>query len=160
MKKILFLTGDFAEDYETVVPVQMLEMVGYKVHSICSVKKKGETIKTAIHDFESDLTYTEKPGHNFMLNYSFDKVNVFEFFFMILKIDLFLKSVFKCNKIRRCEWDECSFTWIRQRVSLLRAKPFVAKFVVVSNQNFFYFFRKCKYNRIFNIPLAFNHAVN
>jgi protease I len=76
MKKILFLTGDFAEDYETMVPVQMLEMVGYEVHSICPGKKKGETIKTAIHDFEGDLTYTEKPGHNFMLSYSFDKVNV------------------------------------------------------------------------------------
>ena len=76
MKKILFLTGDFAEDYETMVPVQMLEMVGYEVHSVCPEKKKGETIKTAIHDFEGDLTYTEKPGHNFMLSYSFDQVDV------------------------------------------------------------------------------------
>ncbi|MDR7131403.1 protease I [Algoriphagus sp. 4150] len=76
MKKILFLTGDFAEDYETMVPVQMLEMVGYEVHSVCPGKKKGETIKTAIHDFEGDLTYTEKPGHNFMLSYSFDQIDV------------------------------------------------------------------------------------
>jgi len=76
MKKILFITGDFAEDYETMVPVQMLEMVGYEVHSVCPGKKKGETIKTAIHDFEGDLTYTEKPGHNFMLSYSFDQINV------------------------------------------------------------------------------------
>lgn len=76
MKKILFLTGDFAEDYETMVPVQMLEMVGYEVHSVCPEKKKGETIKTAIHDFEGDLTYTEKPGHNFMLSYSFDQIDV------------------------------------------------------------------------------------
>lgn len=76
MKKILFLTGDFAEDYETMVPVQMLEMVGYEVHSVCPGKKKGETIKTAIHDFEGDLTYTEKPGHKFMLSYSFDQINV------------------------------------------------------------------------------------
>lgn len=76
MKKILFLTGDFAEDYETMVPVQMLEMVGYEVHSVCPGKKKGETIKTAIHDFEGGLTYTEKPGHNFMLSYSFDQIDV------------------------------------------------------------------------------------
>lgn len=76
MKKILFLTGDFAEDYETMVPVQMLEMVGYEVHSVCPGKKKGETVKTAIHDFEGDLTYTEKPGHNFMLSYSFDQIDV------------------------------------------------------------------------------------
>lgn len=76
MKKILFLTGDFAEDYETMVPFQMLEMVGFEVHAVCPGKKKGETIKTAIHDFEGDLTYTEKQGHNFMLTYSFNQVNV------------------------------------------------------------------------------------
>src|SRR5690606_40058302 len=56
--------------------VQMLEMVGYEVHSVCPGKKKGETIKTAIHDFEGDRTYTEKPGHNFMLSYSFDQIDV------------------------------------------------------------------------------------
>lgn len=76
MKKILFLTGDFAEDYETMVPFQMLEMVGFEVHAVCPGKKKGQTIKTAIHDFEGDQTYTEKPGHNFLLNYSFDDVKV------------------------------------------------------------------------------------
>ncbi len=76
MKKVLFLTGDFTEDYETMVPFQMLEMVGYEVHTVCPDKQKGDTIKTAIHDFEGDQTYTEKPGHNFALNYSFDKVVV------------------------------------------------------------------------------------
>ncbi|WP_205501810.1 DJ-1/PfpI family protein [Rufibacter psychrotolerans] len=74
-KKILFLTGDFAEDYETMVPFQMLLMVGYEVHAVCPGKKKGDTIKTAIHDFEGDQTYTEKPGHNFQLTYSFSEVN-------------------------------------------------------------------------------------
>lgn len=76
MKKILFLTGDFAEDYETMVPFQMLQMVGYEVHAVCPDKKKGETVKTAIHDFEGDQTYTEKPGHNFALNFSFADVKV------------------------------------------------------------------------------------
>ena len=76
MKKVLFLTGDFTEDYETMVPFQMLEMVGYTVHTVCPNKKKGDTIKTAIHDFEGDQTYSEKPGHNFALNYSFDDVKV------------------------------------------------------------------------------------
>ena len=75
MKKILFLTGDFTEDYETMVPFQMLEMVGYEVHTVCPEKKKGDTVKTAIHDFEGDQTYSEKPGHNFVLNYSFDEVD-------------------------------------------------------------------------------------
>ncbi|MFA6946149.1 MAG: DJ-1/PfpI family protein [Pedobacter sp.] len=74
MKKLLFLTGDFTEDYETMVPFQMLEMVGYEVHTVCPGKKKGDTVKTAIHDFEGDQTYSEKPGHNFVLNYSFDAV--------------------------------------------------------------------------------------
>ena len=76
MKKILFLTGDFTEDYETMVPFQMLQMVGYEVHAVCPDKKKGDTIKTAIHDFEGDQTYTEKPGHNFVLNYTFNDVDV------------------------------------------------------------------------------------
>lgn len=79
MKKILFLTGDFAEDYETMVPFQMLQMVGYEVHAVCPDKKKGDTIKTAIHDFEGDQTYTEKPGHNFVLNYDFAKVDPTEY---------------------------------------------------------------------------------
>jgi protease I len=79
MKKVLFLTGDFTEDYETMVPFQMLEMVGYEVHAVCPDKKKGDTIKTAIHDFEGDQTYSEKPGHNFALNFDFDKVKVTDY---------------------------------------------------------------------------------
>lgn len=79
MKKILFLTGDFTEDYETMVPFQMLQMVGYEVHAVCPGKKKGEFVKTAIHDFEGDQTYSEKPGHNFTLNYSFDQVKVSDY---------------------------------------------------------------------------------
>ena len=76
MKKVLLFTGDFAEDYETMVPFQMLQMVGYEVHAVCPDKKAGDTVKTAIHDFEGDQTYSEKVGHNFTLNYDFDKVNL------------------------------------------------------------------------------------
>ncbi len=75
-KKILFLTGDFAEDYETMVPFQALQMVGHAVHAVCPDKRAGDTIKTAIHDFEGDQTYTEKPGHLFALNASFADVDV------------------------------------------------------------------------------------
>ena len=75
MKKILMLVGDFVEDYEVMVPFQMLQMLGYEVHAVCPDKKCGDTIKTAIHDFEGDQTYTEKRGHNFALTYDFDKVN-------------------------------------------------------------------------------------
>mgnify|MGYP000250381646 FL=1 len=74
-KKILFLTGDFAEDYETMVPFQALLLLGHTVHAVCPGKKSGETIKTAIHDFEGDPTYTEKPGHLFTLNASFDEID-------------------------------------------------------------------------------------
>lgn len=75
-KKILFLTGDFAEDYETMVPFQALQMIGHTVHAVCPGKRSGDKIKTAIHDFEGDQTYTEKPGHLFALNASFDEVEV------------------------------------------------------------------------------------
>ncbi len=74
MKKILLLAGDFVEDYEVMVPFQMLQMAGYEVHAVCPGKKPGDTVKTAIHDFEGDQTYSEKRGHNFVINYDFDQV--------------------------------------------------------------------------------------
>jgi protease I len=70
-KKILFLVGDFAEDYEVMVPFQALTALGHVVYAVCPGKKAGEVIKTAIHDFEGDQTYTEKRGHNFALNATF-----------------------------------------------------------------------------------------
>ena len=76
IKKILMLTGDFTEDYETMVPFQALLMVGHVVHAACPGKKAGEQLRTAIHDFEGDQTYSEKPGHNFTLNASFDELDV------------------------------------------------------------------------------------
>ena len=45
MKKILLFTGDFAEDYETMVPFQMLQMLGYEVHAVCPDKKAGGDCK-------------------------------------------------------------------------------------------------------------------
>lgn len=75
MKKILLLAGDFVEDYEAMVPFQMLKMAGYDVDTVCPGKKAGESVKTAIHDFEGDQTYSEKPGHNFAITYDFEKVN-------------------------------------------------------------------------------------
>lgn len=75
-KKILMLTGDYTEDYETMVPFQALLMVGHTVHAACPGKKAGEQVRTAIHDFEGDQTYSEKPGHNFTLNASFDELDV------------------------------------------------------------------------------------
>jgi protease I len=73
--KILFLTGDFAEDYETMAPFQALQMLGHTVHAVCPGKKAGDKIKTVIHDFEGDQTNTEKPGRHFTLNAGFDDTN-------------------------------------------------------------------------------------
>lgn len=75
VKRVLMLVGDFVEDYEVMVPFQMLLMVGHDVHAVCPGKKTGDTVKTAIHDFEGDQTYTEKPGHNFLINYDFDSAD-------------------------------------------------------------------------------------
>ena len=72
--KILMIVGDFVEDYEAMVPYQALLMVGHTVHAACPGKKAGDSVKTAVHDFEGDQTYTEKPGHAFALNAAFDEL--------------------------------------------------------------------------------------
>ena len=73
-KRLLMLVGDYAEDYETMVPFQTLLTVGHTVHAVCPDKKAGDTVATSIHDSEGAQTYTEKRGHNFTLNYDFDRV--------------------------------------------------------------------------------------
>ncbi len=75
MKKVLIIAGDFVEDYEIMVPFQALLAMGFEVDVVCPDKKSGDTIATAIHDFEGDQTYTEKPGHRFALNADFDGVS-------------------------------------------------------------------------------------
>ncbi|HBQ68531.1 MAG TPA: protease, partial [Leclercia adecarboxylata] len=70
-KKILMLVGDYAEDYETMVPFQALQMIGHQVDAVCPDKAKGDFIMTAIHDFDGAQTYSEKPGHRFVLNADF-----------------------------------------------------------------------------------------
>jgi len=75
VKRILILAGDYVEDYEIMVPFQALRMVGYTVHAVCPDKKSGEQIRTSVHDFEGDQTYSEKPGHNFTLNATFAEIN-------------------------------------------------------------------------------------
>ena len=73
-KKILMLVGDYVEDYEAMVPFQMLTMVGHTVHAVCPGKKAGDMVRTAVHDFEGDQTYSEKRGHDFAINASFEGV--------------------------------------------------------------------------------------
>lgn len=74
-KKLLMLVGDYAEDYETMVPFQALQAVGHTVHAVCPGKKAGDSVATAIHDFEGAQTYSEKRGHNFALNYDFEQAD-------------------------------------------------------------------------------------
>jgi protease I len=75
-KKILMIVGDFVEDYEVMVPFQALQAVGHAVHAVCPGKARGESVATAVHDFEGDQTYSEKPGHGFALNHDFDQVEL------------------------------------------------------------------------------------
>lgn len=78
-KKVLMLAGDFTEDYETMVPFQALQVLGYQVDVVCPEKKAGDIIRTAIHDFEGEQTYSEKRGHNFALTADFDAVNTADY---------------------------------------------------------------------------------
>jgi protease I len=78
-KKILLITGDFGEDYEIMVPFQTLLAVGHEVVAVCPGKTAGESVATAIHDFEGDQTYSEKRGHNFALNGDFETIDAAAF---------------------------------------------------------------------------------
>jgi protease I len=78
-KQLLMLVGDFVEDYEVMVPFQALLALGHEVHAVCPGKKKGDTVATAVHDFEGDQTYSEKPGHRFELNATFDEIDPRDF---------------------------------------------------------------------------------
>lgn len=75
VKKILMLVGDYVEDYEVMVPFQALTMLGYQVDAVCPDKKAGDFVRTSIHDFEGDQTYSEKRGHNFTLNADFAAIS-------------------------------------------------------------------------------------
>jgi protease I len=83
-KKILMLVGDFVEDYEAMVPFQALQVAGHQVHAACPDKDAGEKVRTAVHDFEGDQTYTEKRGHDFALNATFATVNPSDYDALVL----------------------------------------------------------------------------
>jgi protease I len=74
-KKVLMLVGDYVEDYEAMVPFQMLLLAGHEVHAVCPGKQAGQTVATAVHDFEGEQTYSEKRGHNFHLTAEFEQVD-------------------------------------------------------------------------------------
>ena len=75
MKNILMIVGDFVEDYEAMVPYQILLCAGHRVATICPDKSSGESVATAIHDFEGHQTYSEKPGHRFAITTNFEGID-------------------------------------------------------------------------------------
>ena len=83
-KRILIIVGDYVEDYEVMVPFQMLLMVGHEAVAICPGKKTGETVATAIHDFEAEQTYSEKRGHNFRLTADFADIKASDYDGLVL----------------------------------------------------------------------------
>lgn len=83
-KKLLMLVGDYVEDYEVMVPFQALTMLGYQVDAVCPDKKAGDIVRTSIHDFEGDQTYSEKRGHNFSLNKDFAKVDTKDYLGLVI----------------------------------------------------------------------------
>src|SRR5438477_664756 len=83
-KKILMLVGDFVEDYEVMVPFQALRAVGHAVDAVCPGKSAGQSVRTAVHDFEGDQTYSEKPGHNFTLNATFAEVKADDYHALVI----------------------------------------------------------------------------
>jgi protease I len=83
-QKILFIVGDFVEDYEVMVPFQMLRMLGHQCHAVCPGKQAGDFVATAIHDFDGFQTYSEKPGHRFVLNADFQSVRCEDYDALVL----------------------------------------------------------------------------
>ncbi|MCU1222634.1 MAG: DJ/PfpI family protein [Edaphobacter sp.] len=81
---LLMIVGDYVEDYEVMVPFQALQMVGHIVHAVCPNKKAGQYVRTAIHDFEGDQTYSEKPGHNFVLNATFADIRLQDYSALVI----------------------------------------------------------------------------
>jgi protease I len=73
--KVLMVVGDYVEDYEVMVPFQALPVLGHTVDVVCPGKAKGDKVRTAIHDFAGDQTYSEKPGHDFQLNAAFADID-------------------------------------------------------------------------------------
>jgi protease I len=73
-KRVLMIVGDYVEDYEAMVPLQILLCASHTVDTVCPGKSAGETVITAIHDFDGAQTYSEKPGHRFAITATFDDV--------------------------------------------------------------------------------------
>jgi protease I len=74
-KRILMIVGDYVEDYEAMVPLQILQCASHQVDTVCPQKRAGDTVITAIHDFDGAQTYSEKPGHRFAITADFAAID-------------------------------------------------------------------------------------
>lgn len=83
-QKILLLAGDFTEDYQAQLPLQMLSMIGHQVDCVCPDKKAGERIRTVIHEQAGEQAYSEQSGHWFVLNKSFHALDVMDYDALII----------------------------------------------------------------------------
>ncbi|MFB6346441.1 MAG: DJ-1/PfpI family protein [bacterium] len=83
-ERLLLITGDYAEDYEVMVPYQALQMVGYPVDTVAPNKKPGDSIHTAVHYSEDADTYLEREGHPFEINSNLNTVDVADYVGLVL----------------------------------------------------------------------------
>jgi protease I len=57
--QLLMLVGDYVEDYEVMVPFHGAADGGALSSCGLSQQRAGDSVCTAIHDFEGDQTYRE-----------------------------------------------------------------------------------------------------
>jgi len=77
MPKILLVTGDAGESYETLFAVHRFQEAGYEAVIAAPSKRH---LNLVIHDFEPGWdTYIEKPGYKAQSDITFDEVNVDEY---------------------------------------------------------------------------------
>ncbi|XP_021898028.1 DJ-1 protein homolog E-like [Carica papaya] len=73
---VLFLCGDYVEDYEFNVPFRALQGLGCRVDAVAPKKKRGETCVSSIYVDEGGEIPIEKRGHNVYLTADWDEIKV------------------------------------------------------------------------------------
>ncbi|KAE8786838.1 intracellular protease, PfpI family protein [Hordeum vulgare] len=77
---VLFLCGDYVDDYEANVPFRALAGVGCRVEAACPTKRKGEACVTAIYEDVAGAApgtvSDEKRGHNFAMTVDWADIDV------------------------------------------------------------------------------------
>jgi protease I len=77
MARVLVLTGDAAEELDSMYPVFRLREGGHEVTVTAPTRR---AVKLVVHDFEPGWdAYTEKPGHQLAVDLAFSEVNAEEY---------------------------------------------------------------------------------